>query len=83
MRRQRGWLTTLSRADAVTYSATAFEASALLQLLDVWPSGIVVTGGVVVHQKDVLGHSDLQYRGVADRSIAACRRFGHATHSSR
>jgi hypothetical protein len=31
----------------------------LLQPFDVWPPGIVVTDGVVVHQKDVLGHFEL------------------------
>jgi hypothetical protein len=55
VRRHRRWLATLSRADAFTY-CTAVEESAVLQLLNVWPPGMVVTDGVVVHQKDVLSH---------------------------
>src|SRR5262245_20556625 len=59
MRRHRSRLAILPNADAVTYCATTLEESALLQLLDIWPPGIVVADGVVVHQKDVLGHFDL------------------------
>ena len=56
MRSYRCWRAAFSRANTVTYGATAFEEAALLQLLDVWSPGIVATDSVVVHQKYVFGH---------------------------
>src|SRR5262249_48699353 len=53
------WLGAFPSAEAVAYGAATFEESALLQLLDVWPPGIVMADRIVVHQKDVLGHFDL------------------------
>jgi len=56
MRSDRRWLAALARTNTATYGAPAFEESALQQLLHVGPPGIVAIAGVVVHQKDVLGH---------------------------
>src|SRR5262249_49708391 len=56
MRNDRRWLAALARTNTATYGAPTFEESALQQLLHVGPPGIVATAGVVVHQKDVLGH---------------------------
>src|SRR5262245_21278414 len=59
VRRHRSWRAALASTDAVADGTAAFEEPALLQLLDVWPPGIVVADGIVVHQKDVFGHCDL------------------------
>ena len=57
--RDRGRCPALPRANAITYSAPAFEKSILLKLSDVWFPDNVVGVGVIVHEKDILVHIDL------------------------
>src|SRR5262249_12974424 len=49
----------LARAQAVADGAAALEASTLPQLVQIWLPGLLVVAGVVVHEKNVVGHGDL------------------------
>src|SRR5262249_55839343 len=57
--RHRDRRTALRRADTVADGAAAVKKTALLQLADIGRPRIIVGDGVVVHEKDVLGHVDL------------------------